>query len=240
LGDVVALKDSNGKVVNRYSYDVWGNLTSSQETVENPIRSRGEYYDSESGFYYLRGRYYDPNARRFTTSDPAEDGLNWDAYCGNNPWNYVDPSGYVRVYSSPVNIPIGDEMGVAIDAYFSDMELFSAMGVAKEPSKAREIAETIVSYAAGYLPVVGRAFDAANCMKDIANVFSKGGIPELVLEAGQNDQLGKYDKAGLVVSIRLSLFGTVKHAKGVLISKETVKNAAELSRLGKLTKSSAF
>ncbi|MDR3285712.1 MAG: hypothetical protein LBS83_03445, partial [Holosporales bacterium] len=67
LGDVVALKDSNGKVVNRYSYDVWGNLTLSQETVENPIRSRGEYYDSESGFYYLRGRYYDPNARRFTT-----------------------------------------------------------------------------------------------------------------------------------------------------------------------------
>jgi hypothetical protein len=43
---------------------------------------------------YLRGRYYDSSTRRFTTSDPAEDGLNWFSYCGNNPLEYLDPSGY--------------------------------------------------------------------------------------------------------------------------------------------------
>ena len=43
---------------------------------------------------YLRGRYYDPELRRFITEDPAKDGLNWYAYCGNNPVMRVDPTGF--------------------------------------------------------------------------------------------------------------------------------------------------
>ena len=42
---------------------------------------------------YLRARYYDPYQRRFVSEDPAKDGLNWYAYCGNNPVMFVDPSG---------------------------------------------------------------------------------------------------------------------------------------------------
>ncbi len=45
---------------------------------------------------YLRNRYYDPNARRFITEDPARDELNWYAYCGNNPVNYTDPWGLYK------------------------------------------------------------------------------------------------------------------------------------------------
>ena len=74
--------------------NVWGQLLESNETVPNAIRYNHEYYDTESGFYYLRGRYYDPSIRRFTTPDPAEDGINWYAYCGNNPVDFIDPSGY--------------------------------------------------------------------------------------------------------------------------------------------------
>ena len=95
-GDVIALLDQDGKKVNSYSYDIWGKLESSEETVPNAIRYRHEYYDTESGFYYLRGRYYDPSIRRFTTPDPAEDGINWYSYCGNNPLDYIDPSGYAK------------------------------------------------------------------------------------------------------------------------------------------------
>jgi uncharacterized protein RhaS with RHS repeats len=50
-GNVVALTDETGSVVNSYSYDVWGQLQSSTETVFNPIRARGEYWDGETGFY---------------------------------------------------------------------------------------------------------------------------------------------------------------------------------------------
>ena len=45
----------------------------------------GEYHDAETGFIYLRARYYDPETGRFICEDPIKDGLNWYAYCGNNP-----------------------------------------------------------------------------------------------------------------------------------------------------------
>lgn len=57
-GDVVALVDEDGVEVNSYSYDVFGKLISEEETIPNAIRYRHEYYDAESGMYYLRGRYY--------------------------------------------------------------------------------------------------------------------------------------------------------------------------------------
>ena len=59
----------------------------------NPIGYVGEFYDKESGMIYLRGRYYDPETRRFITEDPAKDGWNWYTYCGNNPVMFIDPMG---------------------------------------------------------------------------------------------------------------------------------------------------
>ena len=55
----------------------------------------GEYHDAETGFIYLRARYYNPAIGRFINEDPIRDGLNWYAYCHNDPVNFVDPSGLV-------------------------------------------------------------------------------------------------------------------------------------------------
>ena len=97
-GDIVyTLTDSRAKTAT-YKYSAWGETLdeyNSNKLSPNPIRYSGEYEDSESGMIYLRGRYYDPDLRRFITEDPAKDGLNWYAYCGNNPVMYVDPSGYI-------------------------------------------------------------------------------------------------------------------------------------------------
>ncbi|MCG8481809.1 MAG: RHS repeat-associated core domain-containing protein [Clostridia bacterium] len=57
----------------------------------NPFRYCGEYFDRETGTYYLRVRDYDPGVGRFTTedryrgnmSDPLS--LNLYTYCRNNP-----------------------------------------------------------------------------------------------------------------------------------------------------------
>ena len=65
----------------------------------NPIRYRGYYYDTESGLYYLKSRYYDPVTCRFINADgyiSTGQGLlstNMFAYCGNNPVNRKDPTG---------------------------------------------------------------------------------------------------------------------------------------------------
>lgn len=92
-GDVTALTDSTGEIVNNYSYDPWGRIISQTENVPNDIKYAGEYQDSETGLIYLRNRYYDPAIGRFITEDPAKDGLNWYAYCSNNPVNLIDPLG---------------------------------------------------------------------------------------------------------------------------------------------------
>ncbi len=59
----------------------------------NVFRYCGEYFDKETGTIYLRARYYDPTIGRMITEDPAQDGLNWYTYCGNNPSRFSDPSG---------------------------------------------------------------------------------------------------------------------------------------------------
>ena len=76
-----------------YDYDVYGKQTEITGTADNPYRYCGEYTDEETGFIYLRNRYYDPSIGRFISEDPAKDGSNWYVYCGNNPVKFVDPTG---------------------------------------------------------------------------------------------------------------------------------------------------
>lgn len=80
--------------IDTYEYDAFGNETLENEKSEyNPFRYNGQYYDEETGFIYLRNRYYDPGTGRFTSEDPVKDGFNWYVYCANNPIAFVDPSG---------------------------------------------------------------------------------------------------------------------------------------------------
>jgi RHS repeat-associated protein len=57
----------------------------------------GQYADQESGLYYNRQRYYDPEQGRYLTPDPlgAPNGPNRYAYVNYNPLKYVDPEGLV-------------------------------------------------------------------------------------------------------------------------------------------------
>ena len=99
-GDVVKLIQENGDVAAQYTYDAWGNVSSSGKLAEiNPLRYRGYYYDNETGFYYLQSRYYDPVNRRFINADGlissnwSFSGLNMFVYCENDPVGRSDPSG---------------------------------------------------------------------------------------------------------------------------------------------------
>ena len=92
-GDVVALLDSNDNVSRVYRYDAFGTPDYYTSTDFNHFLYAGQYYDNESGSYYLRARSYLPRYGRFTAEDPVRDGLNWYTYCANNPVRYYDPSG---------------------------------------------------------------------------------------------------------------------------------------------------
>ena len=95
MGSITHLTDEDGKVLNRYGYDAWGNLTACEEEIENRFRYTGEQFDAITRQYYLRARFYNPVIARFTQEDTYRgDGLNLYAYCANNPVGYVDPSGH--------------------------------------------------------------------------------------------------------------------------------------------------
>lgn len=54
----------------------------------------GPVVDAETGFQYLRARYYDPATGQFLTRDPIEAQTREPyGYVGGNPLNRVDPSG---------------------------------------------------------------------------------------------------------------------------------------------------
>ena len=82
-----------GTQTNAYEYNSFGEITEMSETYENPFRYCGEYYDAETGWIYLRNRYYNPETGRFINEDPARDGSNWYVYANNNPIMFFDPFG---------------------------------------------------------------------------------------------------------------------------------------------------
>ena len=109
MGDVISITDAQGNELAQYSYDEWGNtLSTSDNDIANinPLRYRGYYYDSETGYYYLQSRYYDANICRFINADTYKyaklqkndfAGYSLFTYCCNDPINYSDPTGYFIV-----------------------------------------------------------------------------------------------------------------------------------------------
>ena len=104
-GDVMRIVDGSQNIVTSYDYDPYGKVISATGTLANinPLRYRGYVYDTETGFYYLQSRYYDPAVGRFLNADSYATtgqgiiGHNMFAYCGNNPAGFVDNGGQLAV-----------------------------------------------------------------------------------------------------------------------------------------------
>ncbi len=96
LGSITNLTDQTGATVKTYQYDAFGNIINQTGTLVNPFTYTGREYDSESGLYYYRARYYDGRIGRFLQEDPVGylGGLNLYVYVKNNPLNFVDPWGW--------------------------------------------------------------------------------------------------------------------------------------------------
>ena len=105
-GDILKVITATGTEAAAYTYDAWGKLlTSAGDMADvNPLRYRGYFYDTETGLYYLKSRYYDPEVGRFINPDAFAttdvDGVlsaNMFAYCENNPVNKEDPTGAIAL-----------------------------------------------------------------------------------------------------------------------------------------------
>ncbi len=113
LGSVRALTDSTGAVLATFTYDAYGELSGSTGSATSPFGWAGEYRDTETGFVYLRARYYDPTTGVFLTRDPLSPVTGTPyAYGGNDPINMVDPTGEVWFVAA---FAVGAAIGGGLD-----------------------------------------------------------------------------------------------------------------------------
>src|SRR5262245_23983313 len=110
VGNVRAITDKNGVVVERHDYLPFGEewCPGSPPGVcgapppGQPRRFTGKERDTETGFDYFGARYYGSKIGRFTSADPVlnhqaalTNPQRWNryAYVSNSPLRYVDPDG---------------------------------------------------------------------------------------------------------------------------------------------------
>jgi len=95
LGSVTSLSTTAGVVSDSFVYDSFGNVISSTGTFSQPFRYTGREWDSETGLYDYRARYYDPAIGRFLSEDPIgfKGGFNFYVYVMNEPTTLIDPFG---------------------------------------------------------------------------------------------------------------------------------------------------
>ncbi|WP_236644811.1 RHS repeat-associated core domain-containing protein [Sorangium cellulosum] len=125
LGSVDALTDEDGDVIERRSYDpfgqrrspVWGEPTPASFSSETTRGFTGHEGDDELGLVNMKGRIYDPRLGRFLTTDPIVQaplsGQSWNpySYVRNSPLDHVDPSGFQEEPQAAGGLPISAVIG---------------------------------------------------------------------------------------------------------------------------------
>ncbi|MEZ6062402.1 MAG: DUF6531 domain-containing protein [Planctomycetaceae bacterium] len=99
LGTPTAMLDESGTVVWSADVSIYGDLRNVRgDRCACPFRWPGQYEDAETGLYYNRFRYYDPEAGHYISQDPIRiaGGLNLFEYA-NEPNRKIDPFGLITL-----------------------------------------------------------------------------------------------------------------------------------------------
>ena len=112
LGIITEIVDENKEVMVSYKYDAWGRLlnkvytpnTIGEDIAElNSFIYKGYYLDEETGWYYLKSRFYSSSSMRFISADNCVDiqskiSINLFEYCFSNPITMIDDNGNLAFF----------------------------------------------------------------------------------------------------------------------------------------------
>jgi RHS repeat-associated protein len=116
LGTPVAMFRSSGTLAWQFQPDIFGFSVSSEDTSLCPFRWPGQSEDTDTGLYYNRFRFYDPQLGAYLGSDPIgiAGGLVSHGYVPD-PLGWVDPFGLADCRS-------GDDGNTIFHRYGDDPE----------------------------------------------------------------------------------------------------------------------
>jgi RHS repeat-associated protein len=104
LDNTIAITNGNAEVLERYSYDVFGQVTVVDASTGNTVPQSahgvrhfytGHDFQAELGLYLTHYRAYEPNLGRWLSADPIGEKGGWNlyGYVGNRAVNLVDIEG---------------------------------------------------------------------------------------------------------------------------------------------------
>ncbi len=113
-GSPLFAADGQGMVLQYAGRGIWGNLKDGTEILPEFVENMGftSYrYDPVTGKHFAHARFYDDANGRMLAPDPVRRDLNGYRYCGNDPVDYVDPTGEIGILGRTV---IGGALGAVI------------------------------------------------------------------------------------------------------------------------------
>ena len=242
-GDVVSILNASGTSVAEYSYNAWGKVLSATGTMAaiNPIRYRGYYFDSDSGLYYLKSRYYDPNLQRFINSDTIPStgqkfiGANMFAYCLNNPVGLYDVDGCFAAAVILTAALVGGAVGAMVGGVFGAI---NAKACGQDPKTGALYGALTGGFTGAITGIVGAVPAVAAGVK-VAAVAANAAIAGYSDYKAQKEQYSleseksgktenfKVDKTSIAISAASASIGSVL---GLHLT--TAKNVAEVVLTG--------
>ncbi len=117
MGSVIGLADGTGSQVTGFEYDSFGNLRTPEglpAELGGDFRFQGQWWSSNTDFYHIRARYYDPEVGRFISRDPVDlieyepESSNPYQFVYNNPGVYSDPTGMFTMAELNAGIKVQD------------------------------------------------------------------------------------------------------------------------------------
>jgi RHS repeat-associated protein len=94
---IYVINAQTGDVVQKMTFDSWGNVLSDSNPGFQPFGFAGGIYDPLTGLVRFGARDYDSSIGRWLNRDPIrfDGGWNLYAYVGNDPINNIDPFGTI-------------------------------------------------------------------------------------------------------------------------------------------------
>ena len=236
-GDVVKITTAAGAVNRSYDYDAFGNEKDPASADANPFRYCGEYWDSETGTYYLRARYYDPSIGRFTQQDThwntanmiygdnpqkineRQDALGLTAYTYVPQISAIMQSGNLYVYA--VNNPVlyadgsGEWLHIAAGAALGAL-IGGVISAGSQYFSGQEIdwASVVIATISGGVSG-GLAATGLNLPTQILGNTILGGLSEIAEQARQHKlDFEQYDITDIMISAFVGAAGGVMGGPG--------------------------